>query len=90
MPTLVPHSQYIEFRSASSYVWCFKVTVEGTAPDEYLKRFKWNEAKYPPRRALKEMVATITETIQKLEDDLKVGPLYISWHHLCINPIIGV
>lgn len=49
------------------------VTVEGVAPSNYLEHFSWNEAKYPPRRALKETVDTITETIQKLEDDLKVS-----------------
>ena len=48
------------------------VTVEGLPPDEFLERFSWNEAKYPPRRPLQETVNTITETVQKLEDDLKV------------------
>ncbi len=48
------------------------ISVEGLAPATYLERFAWNEAKYPPRRSLKETVDTITETIQKLEDDLKV------------------
>jgi hypothetical protein len=45
--------------------------VEGVPPDTYLERFAWNEAKYPPRRPLKETVAAITETAQKLEDELK-------------------
>ena len=54
------------------------ISVEGLAPATYLERFAWNEAKYPPRRSLKETVDTITETIQKLEDDLKVR-LY-AWH----------
>lgn len=48
------------------------VTVEGLAPAAYLEHFTWNEAKYPPRRPLQETVETITDTIQKLEDDLKV------------------
>lgn len=48
------------------------ISVEGLAPPAYLERFAWNEAKYPPRRSLRETVDTITETIQKLEDDLKV------------------
>ncbi len=48
-----------------------QVTVEGVPPDTYLERFAWNEAKYPPRRPLKETVAAITETAQKLEDELK-------------------
>ena len=45
--------------------------MEGVPPDTYLERFAWNEAKYPPRRALKDTVAAITETAQKLEDELK-------------------
>ena len=49
-----------------------EVTVEGTAPDDYVKGFQWDQAKYPPRRPLQETVKTITETVQKLEDDLKV------------------
>lgn len=49
------------------------VTVEGLAPAAYLERFNWSEAKYPPRRPLKDTVDAITETIQKLEDDLKVS-----------------
>ena len=47
------------------------MTVEGVPPDTYLERFAWNEAKYPPRRPLKETVAAITENAQKLEDELK-------------------
>ncbi|KAK9917348.1 hypothetical protein WJX75_003410 [Coccomyxa subellipsoidea] len=49
-----------------------EVSVEGVSPDQYLERFSWNEAKYPPRRPLSETVSAITETIQRLEDDLKV------------------
>ena len=49
-----------------------QVSVEGVSPDQYLERFAWNEAKYPPRRPLAETVSAITETTQKLEDDLKV------------------
>ena len=44
----------------------------GERPDQYLESFSWDEAKYPPRRALNETVSAITETTQKLEDDLKV------------------
>ena len=51
-----------------------QVTVEGVPPDTYLERFAWNEAKYPPRRPLKETVAAITELAQKLEDELKARP----------------
>jgi hypothetical protein len=50
----------------------FQVSVAGQRPDQYLESFKWDEAKYPPRRALNETVSAITETTQKLEDDLKV------------------
>lgn len=52
-----------------------QVSVEGVSPDQYLERFAWNEAKYPPRRPLAETVSAITETTQKLEDDLKVHAL---------------
>ena len=45
----------------------------GQRPDQYLESFSWDEAKYPPRRALNETVSAITETTQKLEDDLKVS-----------------
>lgn len=57
------------------------IKVEGLAPSEYLEQFQWNEAKHPPRRALKETVDTIVDTVQKLEDDLKVscsGSFYVS------------
>lgn len=50
-----------------------EVLVEGMPPDNYLERFTWDEAKYPPRRPLQETVSTLTETVQKLEDDLKVS-----------------
>lgn len=49
-----------------------EVTVEGSSPDDFLESFSWNEAKYPPRRPLQETVNSITETVAKLEDDLKV------------------
>ena len=39
------------------------------------QRFAWNEAKYPSRRPLKDIVSSIMETVQKLDDDLKVGGL---------------
>jgi len=41
----------------------------------HLQRFAWNEAKYPSRRPLKDIVSSIMETVQKLDDDLKVGGL---------------
>ena len=49
------------------------VTVEGVPPDDFLEGFTWNAAKYPPRRPLQETVNNITETVSKLEDDLKVS-----------------
>lgn len=49
-----------------------EVLVEGVSPESYLERFAWDEAKYPPRRPLKETVAAITETVSQLEDQLKV------------------
>lgn len=52
-----------------------EVLVEGVPPDNYLERFTWDEAKYPPRRPLQETVSTLTETVQKLEDDLKVSAI---------------
>ncbi len=52
-----------------------EVLVEGMPPDNYLERFSWDEAKYPPRRPLQETISTLTETVQRLEDDLKVSHL---------------
>ena len=48
------------------------VWVEGMPPEGYLQRFTWNEAKYPSRRQLKDTVAAVMDTTQKLDDDLKV------------------
>ena len=50
-----------------------EVQVEGMPPETYLERFAWDEAKYPPRRPLKETVGAITEIVTELEDSLKVG-----------------
>ena len=33
---------------------------------------QWDEAKYPPRRPLKETVEAITDIVTQLEDQLKV------------------
>jgi V-type H+-transporting ATPase subunit C len=49
------------------------VWVEGQTPEGYLQRFVWNEAKYPSRRPLKDIVSSIMDNVQKLDDDLKVG-----------------
>jgi len=54
-----------------------EVLVEGMPPDNYLERFSWDEAKYPPRRPLQETISTLTETVQRLEDDLKVSHLLL-------------
>lgn len=50
-----------------------EVLVEGNQPDNYIERFSWDEAKYPARQPLNETVKTMSETIGKLEDDLKVA-----------------
>lgn len=49
-----------------------EVLVEGQTPESYVEHFVWDEAKYPSRRPLRETIDAITETVQKLEDDLKV------------------
>lgn len=48
------------------------VTVEGVKPEKYLQNFTWDEAKYPSRRPPKDTVAAIMETVQKLDEDLKL------------------
>lgn len=47
--------------------------VENLPADVYLTRFKWDEAKFPVRRQLKETVDKITEIIARIEDDMKAG-----------------
>ncbi len=42
----------------------------------YLTRFKWDEAKFPSRRPLKETVEKIIEIMARIEDDLKVWAEY--------------
>ena len=49
-----------------------EVWVEGMSPEGYLQRFVWNEAKYPSRRPPNDTVAAIMDTVQKLDEDLKV------------------
>lgn len=46
--------------------------VEGLTPESYLQRFAWSEAKYPSRRPPRDTVQAIMDTVQKLDDDLKV------------------
>ena len=55
--------------------------VEGTSPVDYLQHFEWQEAKFPVKRPLKQTIGAITDVIQALDDDLKVGEgrRWISW-----------
>lgn len=46
--------------------------VEGVTPREYVKKFAWDEAKYPSNRPLKDTVEKIQDTVVKVEDDMKV------------------
>lgn len=48
------------------------ITIEGIKPEVYLQTFAWDEAKYPSRRPPKDTVAAIMETVQALDEDLKV------------------
>nr|BCL66125.1 ATP synthase, subunit C [Volvox africanus] len=48
------------------------LTVEGASTDVYVQRFKWDEAKFPTRRLLKETVDKMAELVSRVEDDLKV------------------
>ena len=65
--------QLVELQSTAAPEDRADVWVEGQTPEGYLQRFAWNEAKYPSRRPLKDIVASIMQTVQKLDDDLKVG-----------------
>jgi len=49
-----------------------QLRVKGLSAEAYLTRFKWNEAKFQAKRPLKEIVEIITESVSKIEDDLKV------------------
>ncbi|PNH05357.1 V-type proton ATPase subunit C [Tetrabaena socialis] len=46
--------------------------VEGATTEAYVQRFKWDEAKFPARRPLKETVEKMTELVGRVEDDLKI------------------
>lgn len=46
--------------------------VEGLSTEAYVQRFKWDEAKFPARRPLKETVEKMAELVSRIEDDLKV------------------
>lgn len=49
------------------------LTIDGQTGNQYLVNFKWDEARYPTRRPLKEVTDMITESMAKVEDDLKVA-----------------
>jgi len=49
-----------------------RLTVSGTAIDDYLTRFKWDEAKFPVRSPLKELTDKVHMQVAKLDDELKV------------------
>lgn len=49
-----------------------EITVEGVRPEAYLKNWKWDEAKFPSKRPPKDTVTAIMETVQKLDEDLKL------------------
>lgn len=46
--------------------------IDNLSTDQYVQRFKWDEAKFPVRRPLKETVEKVTEVVGRIEDDLKV------------------
>jgi V-type H+-transporting ATPase subunit C len=46
--------------------------VDGQTAAAYLQRFRWDEAKYPTRRPLRETVERVAESVSAVEDDLKV------------------
>lgn len=47
-------------------------TVDGAPAREYVERFRWDAAKYPPRTPLADTVAAIGDRVAKLDDELKV------------------
>lgn len=51
--------------------------VEGMAVESYMQRFKWEEAKFPVRRPLKETVEKVTEVVGRIEDDLKASAQHV-------------
>ncbi len=58
-----------------------QLKVDGQSPEVYLTRFKWDEAKFPTRRPLRETVDKIMEVVGRIEDDLKVRDVSRArWH----------
>mmetsp|Transcript_35005 Transcript_35005/g.62952 ORF Transcript_35005/g.62952 Transcript_35005/m.62952 type:complete len:369 (-) Transcript_35005:266-1372(-) len=49
-----------------------ELKVDGLPTDAFLKRFRWDESKFPIRRPLKESVEKISEIVSHIEDDMKV------------------
>jgi V-type H+-transporting ATPase subunit C len=49
-----------------------EITVEGVRPEAYLRNWKWDEAKFPSKRPPKDTVSAIMDTVQKLDEDLKL------------------
>lgn len=64
--------------------------IDNRPVESYLTGFRWDEAKYPSRRSLQEIVAKIQEEMMKLDDELKVsfgacfGALACCHNHTCI------
>eukprot|EP00243_Klebsormidium_subtile_P002751 TRINITY_DN15550_c0_g1_i1.p1 TRINITY_DN15550_c0_g1~~TRINITY_DN15550_c0_g1_i1.p1 ORF type:complete len:377 (+),score=82.76 TRINITY_DN15550_c0_g1_i1:396-1526(+) len=48
------------------------LSVDGIPVDSYITRFQWDEAKYPIMSPLREIMTSITDSVVKLEDDLKI------------------
>lgn len=46
--------------------------VDGLTADAFLTRFKWDEAKFPVRRPLREAVEKMSEIVGRIDEDLKV------------------
>lgn len=53
--------------------------VEGMPAETYMERFSWDEAKYPPRRPLKDTVSAVTDIVAELEDSLKARIVPPTW-----------
>jgi V-type H+-transporting ATPase subunit C len=58
--------------AASSSTLPPPLTIDGQTAEAYLQRFRWDEARYPTRRPLRETVERVAESVSLVEDDLKV------------------
>lgn len=45
--------------------------VEGTNPTSYVQNFRWASAKYQANRAIDELVKVVTQSIQRIDEELK-------------------